>query len=164
MKKATKKTKNKPVAKMTKKEKDEMLLKLREDQLKRTKEIYNNYLEAIVRYNDGDLGLYAIRAHQMFQDNLNKRLRECVKDKKSFMTEVFGKPGQKKLTETQIIESSIEYYEGLIETAKLKINNFDHKIRMRMASDSIKYFNLYMKRITDEAKRLSDVVEKEGEQ
>lgn len=153
--------------KMKKMEKEALILKFREDDLNRIKERFNEYLEALVRYDDGDIGLYAIRAHKMFQDDLTRRLRESIKNKRSFMSEVLGKPG-KKLTEVERVQSSIDYYQKLINIAKMKTSNLDHKVKMRMASDGITYMNHYWNSLDRrlgkiKQKKLNDALQKDGE-
>jgi len=133
--------------KLTKKETNDILLKLKKQNLKFTKQMFMDYLEALVKYDMDGVGLMAIRSQRGFQDELNKRLRDCIKNKKSFMEGILGKPGNRP-TEIEHIKSEIKYYEKLTNLIKTRIKNLSHDVKMRMARDSIEYFSHYLEEIT----------------
>ncbi len=155
-KKAAKKV---PKLEITKENKEEILIRLAQQNLDFTKKNYNYLLKVLVKYDIKNVASSAIRAEEMFQEGLLKDLNYCIKNKKSYAGMLFG--DGKKLSKVEGIKSIIKYYEELINLAENRISMLNQNTKMKIASDSIKFMNLYLKGMFKRAEKVNKELNKE---
>jgi alcohol dehydrogenase YqhD (iron-dependent ADH family) len=120
--------------KLTKKEVKEVKLKFLKDNLENKKRVYEIYIQALVKYNIKNIAYSAITSDDLFQKELQNKMKRITKNKKSFMKEMFGNPKQ---TEEERIQDNINYYDKLIIHAQMKISMLDDETKTKIAKDAV---------------------------
>jgi len=153
--------------KKTKKEKEEYELKFEQNLLEQTKNTYNTYLKALVKYNLSGVVHSAIFYNEFYHKEL-LRLMEKTRDcGRGFMSLMFGLPRKTKPTELELVKEEIVYYNKLIKQIGYSMENWTDDIKMKVAKDAVEkkfhWMNLYNveKRIVEEIKESKKVKKKE---
>jgi len=133
------------VKKLTKKEKKlkkEFHIKFLKDNLEHKKDVYETYIEALVKYNIKNVAYAAIKSEELFQRELMRKMENCRDNQKSFCDFMFGK---KYDSEEEKIEANIDYYDKLIKQAQWKIANCEDSIKTKIAKDAVEKGYLWLK-------------------
>lgn len=155
--------KKKKEIKVKKLSKEEYKIKFLQMNLEHKEQVYETFLKVLVKYHIAEVAYSAIGADELYHNALRNRMQYCIKNKKSFMNEMFG---TRNISKKEQIESEIKYLDNLIDLARHKIEGFDDKTKMKIAKDAVEKMHLWLTTPSDfdrPRKDKSKITEKKNE-
>ena len=120
---------------------EEFKLKWAKGQLEHKKEVYENYLKVLIKYNIPSVAYSAIGFDELYSRELLILMEKARKHDKFLMRMMFGEKMAKPLTEIERLKSQEEDYDKLIKLVENRISEFPFDIKMKIAKDSIEKQN-----------------------
>lgn len=134
-KKKVEKNKKKSVVKTpTKKEVENIKLKLAKGELEHKKRVYGEFIKVLVKYNIKNVAYSAIMYDELHSKSLERKMESLIGKPGELHKLVFGECDK---TELERLNSNIEYYDKLISIAQSNIEQMQDDVKTKIAKDAI---------------------------